>query len=188
MRKNIIVISGGPGFGKTSLVNVLGTLGLKTGAEAAREIIAEQFLAGGEVLPWLNIGAFQKAVMERRISFWQSVADGELAFCDRAIPDQLAFARFRGVKPSVLLQEKAGIYEYYNEVLVCPPWKEIYTQDEIRQESFREACRLHELICEQYLERGYCLVELPKASIKERIRFVRERYATLLKQAGYTSL
>ncbi len=177
MRKKIIVITGGPGFGKSSLLDGLAILELKLGEEAARGIIAEQIRLNGDVLPWMNVGAFQDAVLKRRIEFWESVGDNEIAFSDRAIPDQLAFARFRGFVPSGSLKEAAENYRYYDEVLVCPPWAEIYVQDEIRTETFSDACRLHELICKVYLKLGYKLVELPIASIEERIRFITDLFS-----------
>jgi len=179
MRKNIIVISGGPGFGKSSLVDGLANLGLKVGEEAARGIIAEQIRLNGDVLPWMNGSAFQGAVLKRRIEFWDSVGGNEIAFSDRAIPDQLAFAQFRGFEPSGMLKAAAENYRYYEEVLICAPWEEIYVQDEVRTELFSEACRLHELICKAYLRLGYKLIELPKSSIKERIRFITDRFSIL---------
>ncbi|PTN08137.1 AAA family ATPase [Mangrovibacterium marinum] len=184
MPKNIIVISGGPGFGKTSLINALANLGLTTGAEVAREIITDQLRTAGAILPWVDVVAFQEAVLERRVAFWESVGSEELAFCDRAIPDQLAFARFRGFQPSKQLREKAEAYRYYPEVLICRPWQAIYSRDEIRKESFSEACRLHDLVCEQYLELGYKLHELPAVSVEDRLAYIMDRFALLVKKSG----
>lgn len=181
MRKNIIVVSGGPGFGKTSLIKELRKLGLKTGEEAAREIISDQAQKDGDILPWLNITAFQEAVLEKRISFWESVRKDELAFCDRAIPDQLVFARFRGFKPSKKLEEAAESYQYYRDVLICPPWKDIYIKDDVRKESFSDACRLHDLICQQYADLGYRLINLPQTTEEERVEFIKDQFALILK-------
>lgn len=180
MRKKILVISGGPGFGKSSLINELVNWGFIAGSEAAREIIAEQLQSNGSILPWRDIGAFQNAVLMRRISFWQSVAEDQIAFTDRAIPDQLAFARFRGFSPSALLIEAASKYQYFEEVLICPPWEEIYTCDEIRKESFSEACRLHDLICKEYQKLGYRLIELPKVAVNDRVKFIKDLFDLLL--------
>ncbi|HKJ42862.1 MAG TPA: AAA family ATPase, partial [Sunxiuqinia sp.] len=74
-------------------------------------------------------------------------------------------------RPKMLI-EKASEYRYSPIVYVAPPWKEIYQQDEIRHETYAEACRIHNYICETYLELGYQLIELPKASIDERVQFI----------------
>jgi len=172
MRKNIVVISGGPGFGKTSLVESVAAKGFPVGGEAAREIIAEQMKSGGDILPWKNRRAFQQAVSQRRIDFWESIGEDDLAFVDRGIPDQLAFASFRGFEPSPKLKSLALEYQYFPVVFICPPWKEIYVRDDVRTESFEEACRIHEIVCKTYGDLGYWLVDVPKCSMEERCDFI----------------
>ncbi len=172
MEKKIVVITGGPGFGKTKIIEELSKSGYITGNEFARELIVEQLKIGGDLLPWKNLKAFQQAVLKHRIGFYESVAVDALAFADRGIPDQLAFARFRGFEPSVLLKESAKDYRYYDCVFVTAPWEEIYSNDEIRSERFEEACRLHRIICETYKDLGYVLVDIPQLPADERARFI----------------
>ncbi|MCW0482963.1 AAA family ATPase [Gaoshiqia sediminis] len=172
LKQNISVISGGPGFGKTQTIRELANLGYRTGSEFARELIQQQLQSGGDMLPWKNIKAFQSEILNRRIGFYQSVGEHELAFCDRAIPDQLAFARFRGFEPSALLWKSARLYRYAETVFVAPPWREIYTTDQTRNENFEEACLLHQYICDTYLELGYQLTELPLTDTASRARFI----------------
>lgn len=172
MKKAVVVISGGPGFGKSSLLNELANRGFRTGEEAARELMLEQLRSGGELLPGKNRKAFQEAVLNRRIRFFESVPDGELAFSDRGIPDQLAFSRYRGFHPDPLLLEKAGECRYFRQVYICPPWERIYKTDEVRKESYDEACRIHQFVCEAYSTLAYELVELPLATISQRADFI----------------
>jgi len=172
MRKNIVIVTGGPGFGKTSIARELSARGFPVGNEAAREIIAKELSEGSDVLPWKNIKAFQLAVLEQRVAFWQSVIPGQWAFADRGLPDQLAFANFRGFKASPFLISQVEKFHYYSEVFVCPPWFEIYRKDEIRRESFDEACRLHDEICNVYNGLGYQLVILPRLPAKERVEII----------------
>ncbi len=171
-RKNKLhIITGGPGFGKTSIIKELSKSGYKTGEEIARDIIHNQLKVDGGILPWKNVKAFQQEVFGRRLSFYDSIGEEELAFSDRGIPDQLAFARFRGFSPEIL-KESADKYRYASTVFIASPWKEIYVIDDIRKETFEEACRMHEMVCKVYNELGYKLVELPKANVKERVVFV----------------
>lgn len=172
LRKTVIVLTGGPGFGKTSVANGLKEKGYRVGDEFARDLIEEQERIGGDLLPWMDMKTFQQTVLEHRVQFYESIGENEIAFADRAIPDQLAFARYRGFQKPGLLLDKSFEYQYYKDVFVFPPWEEIYKNDRIRQETFEEACLIHDYICETYQKLGYQLVELPMVSVDERIQFI----------------
>lgn len=172
MQKNIVVITGGPGFGKSSLVGFLAEQGYLAGEEAAREVIETQRGQGGSLLPAADIKGFQREVLRRRVAFYESVPGDRLAFSDRGIPDQLAYARFRGFVGSAALAEAATLYRYAPVVFVCPPWEAIYRTDAVRTESFAEASRLHQLICETWSRLDYTLVELPFAPVSGRADFI----------------
>lgn len=171
-RDQIYVLTGGPGFGKSTLIDYLKSLGYKGSDEVARDIIQEQQLIGGSILPGEDIRSFQKEVFNRRIAFYNSVGLGEIAFSDRAIPDQIAFARYNGFGTPDVLFKNCKEFRYNEKVFVTPPWKEIYKNDLARTESFEKACELHEVIVHVYQEFGYSLVEIPCLSVKERVKFV----------------
>jgi len=52
--KQIYVITGGPGFGKTDLINELRKSGYICSGEFARDLIETQLATDGEILPWKN--------------------------------------------------------------------------------------------------------------------------------------
>jgi predicted ATPase len=52
------VITGGPGSGKTTLIEALGARGLRHMSEAGRAIIQDQLAIGGSALPWADRRAF----------------------------------------------------------------------------------------------------------------------------------
>jgi predicted ATPase len=173
VKKSIILITGGPGFGKTKLAERLSETGYRVGGEVARELIAEQQEAGGDVLPWKNLAAFQREVLDRRLAFYHAVPEGEIAFSDRGIPDQLAFSRYKGFSAPKILITAAQEYRYFPVVFVAPPWKDIYRQDEIRTETYDEASHLHDVICKTYVDFGYQLVDLPKVEVEGRVKFIK---------------
>ena len=172
--KLIYVVTGGPGFGKTVLAEALKSLGYTCSEEFARELMLSEIEKSGDILPWKNPRLFQQEILRRRISFFESVAEGSLAFADRAIPDQLAFARYKGFGSPEVLEKAARQYRYAPNIFVTPPWPEIFTNDSIRAETFEEAQKIHEMIVETYKNLNYRIIELPLVSISERTEFILE--------------
>lgn len=176
--KNIFVITGGPGFGKTELINELRRAGYFCSGEFARDLIESQLKSGGEILPWKNSKLFQQEVLKQRIAFYESVPDNTIAFTDRAIPDQLAFARYKGFGMPEMLKHSAEKYRYAPQVFITPPWPAIFVNDSIRKETFEEAILIHQVVLETYLGWNYQIIELPLISVNERSAFILQ---TLLK-------
>lgn len=172
IEKQIYVITGGPGFGKTLLVDELRQLGHVCSGEFARDLILSQQESGGDILPWKNPRLFQQNILQKRIAFFDSVPDGSFAFADRGIPDQLAFARYRGFGTPEVLSTSVQEYRYAPTVFVTPPWLEIFANDIIRTETFKEALLIHEIIVETYLGLNYQIIELPLLPLKQRTQYL----------------
>jgi predicted ATPase len=169
MEKQIYIITGGPGFGKTELIHELRNLGYTCSDEFARDLIDAQLKSGGEILPWINPKLFQLEILKQRIDFFESVPDGRIVFADRGIPDQLAFARYKGFGTPEILSQSALKYRYAPQVFVTPPWLEIFVNDPIRSETYEEAVRIHQAIINTYSGLKYQLIELPLLSVGERV-------------------
>jgi predicted ATPase len=172
MQKQIYVITGGPGFGKTELIEELRRADYICSGEFARDLIESQLKSGGEILPWKNPKLFQLEVLKQRIAFFESVPENAIAFADRGIPDQLAFARYKGFGAPEILTESSRIYRYAVTVFVTPPWPEIFENDPIRTETFDEAVKIHQAVIETYSGLDYRLIDLPLLPIKGRLDFV----------------
>lgn len=168
----VYVITGGPGFGKTILIDKLREFGYQVGSEMARQIITSQIAEGGECLPWKDAARFEKRVMEERIKYLTSVDDQNIAFSDRGLPDQEAFSWYKGKETSLQLKTAISTNRYAKKVFLTPPWRKIYRKDEIRTETFNEAERIHYFVVKAYLKNGYELITLPLASLDERIDFI----------------
>ena len=54
-KPNFFIITGGPGVGKTTLLEVLAKQGFPYVPEVARKIIREQVSQNGDALPWAYI-------------------------------------------------------------------------------------------------------------------------------------
>lgn len=179
IEKQIYVITGGPGFGKTKLIEELRQSGYNCSGEFARELILTQQESGGEILPWKNPRLFQQEILQKRVVFYDSVPNGSFAFADRGIPDQLAFARYRGFGAPEVLIEYAQKYRYAPQVFVTPPWPEIFVNDSIRDETFEEALLIHKIIVETYLGLNYQIIELPLLPVKQRMKYLQQNILNL---------
>jgi predicted ATPase len=171
-RENIFVITGGPGFGKTELINDLRLKGYLCSGEFARETIEKQIEIGGDLLPWKNPRLFQEEILRLRKDFYKSVSDNTIAFADRGIPDQLAFARYKGFGTPEILKKSVENYRYALHVFVTPPWPEIYVNDTIRRETFDEAVLIHQAVLDTYSGLNYQIIELPLKPVIERCAFI----------------
>jgi len=173
LRKNIVLITGGPGFGKTGIIEELKKLGRITCHEFARDIISSNSNTDSDLLPWKNLKRFQKEITMRRQNFYLSVEENsDFVFSDRGLPDQVAFTRYHGNIPSFELTDLVRKYRYFQKVFITPPWKKIYVNDEIRKETYEEACCIHKFILDAYIELGYLPVEIPFGKPSERAKYL----------------
>jgi len=173
LEKNIVIITGGSGFGKTEIIEELKKQGRGICPEFARDVISSHYKTDSDLLPWKNLKSFQKEITDRRLNFYLSVGEkSDFVFSDRGLPDQIAFVRFHGNVPSFKLTSLVNKYRYFQKVFITSPWKEIYVNDEIRKETYEESCSIHKYIIEVYQELGYNLIEIPFGKSSERAGFI----------------
>ncbi len=182
VQKQIYIITGGPGFGKTELINELRQSGYLCSGEFSRELIDQQQKIEGDLLPWKNPKLFQEEILRLRKDFYDSVPDKTIAFADRGIPDQLAFAQYKGFGTPEILKESAEKYRYASQVFITPPWREIFVNDSIRSESYDEAVRIHQSVLETYSFLNYQIIELPLIPVNERLTYILQ---TILKTKSH---
>jgi predicted ATPase len=172
LRGQRIVITGGPGFGKTSIIEELETRNYTCFHEVSRKIIKEQLENGGDILPWKDLAAFSNILFESRIQQFNQIITNNFAFFDRGIPDIIAYMLKDDLMIPNTFLSKTKECKYYSTVFIVPPWEEIYRNDGQRMEDFKTAAQLHEIISSTYTKLGYEIVVLPKVSVKERADFI----------------
>ena len=167
------IITGGPGSGKTSVIEALRERGYTCVDEVGRKIIQEQLLIGGDALHWGDKAKFLELMLTRSIGDYDRVSgDAGPVFFDRGIPELAGYCRLVKIPAVPHVARAAEIFRYARQVFVMPPWREIYRNDAERKQDFAEAVATHEHAVATYREFGYEAVEVPKTSVEERVVFI----------------
>jgi len=171
--KDFFVITGGPGSGKTTMINALEQAGFARTVEVGRGVIQDQMAIGGPALPWRDPAAFSELMLgwEMR-SYRMAEQQTGPVFFDCGVPDVIAYLRLVRLPVPAHVENAAEVFRYRRRVFVASPWREIFTQGAERRQQFAEAERTCEALTETYEKLGYELVTIPRAPVVERVKFV----------------
>ena len=150
MKFKKVIISGGPGFGKTSIIDELENRNYNVMHEVSRSIIKEQLESGGDILPWKNLTTFSRLLFERRVKQFQEAAENKWVFFDRGIPDIVAYMGKDELEIPSSYMLKLEECNYCPIVFIVPPWQEIFKNDAERMENYKTACEINEIIIQTY--------------------------------------
>lgn len=178
LKKELIVITGGPGTGKTTIIDTLIEQGYACFPEISRQITLEAKKQGIEQLFLEKPLLFSELLLEgRKKQHLQASHDhADIVFLDRGIPDILAYMHYIGDSyPSFF--DQASKEHSYSKVFILPPWEEIYQSDEARYENFEQAKLIFDHLKETYQTCGYTLIEVPCGTVEERINFILNQLA-----------
>lgn len=178
MTSRLVVITGGPGSGKTSLIDYLGALGYDTMPEAAIQIIdelnREHGVAGQMAWRHQHPAEFERLVARRQAALEAacSVPEGGIVFCDRGRPDLKAYAELVGLEQdSEMRSFIAG--QRYHKVFVLDTLTDFKLRPATGRTSDRErSVRIGRLLDKAYRSLGYSPVRVPELSIEERARLI----------------
>ncbi|TWF40742.1 putative ATPase [Chitinophaga polysaccharea] len=172
-KDNFFVLTGGPGMGKTSVIAALQEQGYLTVSESGREIIRQQVATGGTALPWQDQQAFARLMFDQAIEdFEQLSAQTTPVFFDRGIADTIGYLELCGLPVPDFMRQAARRYRCNNRIFITPPWKQIYTGDTERKQSFEEATATYEVMVKVYQQLDYTLVHLPLDTVAARVAFL----------------
>jgi predicted ATPase len=165
-----IVIAGGPGAGKSTLVQALAESGEICYEESSRVLIREQLAQAGRLVPWGDLSAFAQECSERMHAQLTDSARHRRCFFDRGLPDLIGYLSHGG--RSAPDAWRAASRAYASVVFFAPPWREIFVNDAERPQSFIEAQELSTHIRRAYEDCGFRLIDLVKSSAADRRRQV----------------
>lgn len=166
-------ITGGPGSGKTTLINELKKRGYRCAREVARQIIQEQTIIGEEGVPWKDLKLFKELLLDRSIETYKAAFENrEVTFFDRDVLELISYDRYTQTESSLELKEAVIHLTYNKKVFLAPPWKAIYCNDDERRQTYEESLEIYQHIAHVYREYGREVIELPKTSVVSRADFV----------------
>ncbi|MBB5646366.1 AAA family ATPase [Pedobacter cryoconitis] len=166
------IISGGPGSGKTTLINGLQQQGYFCSEEISRKMIIQETAKGSFCLPWIDISCFSAKVLQEMIFAWNQAPTAAITFFDRAIPDIIAYLNVAEVPVPEEYYTALALHPYHKQVFIMPPWESIYVNDSERWQTFEEAVIINEAIRKAYTTCGFELIDVPKNSQTERVAFI----------------
>ena len=170
-----IVITGGPGTGKTSIINKLESFGHCVFNESSREIIRKYKKLGHDQLFLSNPIKFSEILLKNRIKQFEesNKSNSNIKFFDRGIPDILAYLDYKKISfgKEFILASKKYKYDF---IFLAEPWEDIYKKDEERYESFEELKVINKYLKKIYSNYTQRFIILPKSSVKARINFIIE--------------
>ena len=105
-----IIITGGPGAGKTTLINALGDMGYPTFAESSRQLIEQQSQLENGILPWFDLPGFARLCLTVMNEQKEQANQHPVAFLDRAIPDICGYLTQANLKIDEVYREASQGY------------------------------------------------------------------------------
>lgn len=174
---HFVIVSGCSGSGKSTLLAELQRRGHTVVEEPGRRIVQEEMRAGGHALPWVDMAAFLRRVIDTALKDHANASRSgtPLVFFDRSLID--AAAALQALANEPVLETLGQAYRYHPRVFLAPPWPEIYMRDEERRHDMDAALAEFERLQHAYPMLGYTISPLPKIGVAERADFVLETLA-----------
>ncbi|WP_142783331.1 AAA family ATPase [Changchengzhania lutea] len=173
MNTKKIVITGGPGTGKSSIINELIKRGYTCLEEISRAVTLDAQEQGIDQLFLTKPLLFSELLLKGRKQQYKDVKnlDSNVVFFDRGIPDIVAYMDFIGDKYPQKFINACERYPY-NQVFILKPWQEIYTIDNERYEDFDQALKIHDHLLSTYQNYNYKLLDVPFDTVERRADFI----------------
>lgn len=166
-----IVFTGGPGSGKSTIIEELEKLGYKIVPEPARTIITHYEKHSPELHPKLSKENRRLFQIEIEKKTYEDFNNNSYGFFDRSVLDEVGYRNRFGIE----ISNELDIFcknNRYDMVFFFPFWKEIYKNDRVRHEKPAEAERVGKFIFNAYTKYKYDPLIVPKLSVKNRLDYI----------------
>ncbi len=167
--RNWYVITGGPGSGKTTIINNLSKLGYFTIPEYSRFFIEREMKKGKKISDIRgNEVKFQDKLLKIKLMMDKKAPKNKTVFFDRGLPDSLAYYIFLKSKPPELLRRMNG--NTYKKVFMLDMLP--YKNDSARIEHAKDAKKIHLIIKKVYKDLGYEVIRIPVMTVEKRVKLI----------------
>ena len=177
-RRQIAVLTGGPGIGKTTLLNMLAQGGMPVIREAALELINEmnEKLGVDGQREWRksHFIEFQDMLIEKQLQLEAKAEEAGWIIADRGLLDIVGFCRFKGQTSPVKLTPRL-LEKRYSMAFLLEPLPEFIDRGSTgRIFNREEAISISDCIGSAYLDAGVPVIRVPFMTVGERADFVRQ--------------
>lgn len=167
---NRFVFAGGPGAGKTTVIDALRSRGFYCLPDVARAIIKSRLSSG--LSPRPEPAEFARAIFDGDVANYKAAPAHGTCFFDRGVVDSLGSLFQCGAMSHEDVALNLRRYPYNQVVFVFPPWEEIYQTDSERDQTYAESVRVFESVKSWYSRCGYRIEEVPVGTLAERVAFI----------------
>ena len=167
----LFVITGGPGTGKTSVINKLSKK-FKVIPEAAREVGENNIRFKGKSTKEINHYYFQREIFNFQKKEFSKIMGKrkKIIFSDRGFGDTLAYYKFHNLKVPKEEYDYAKKFRFSGVFIL--DFLDFYEKDKLRQENKKEQKKIHKLIINMYKQLGYEPIIVPFMNISKRVNFI----------------
>ena len=168
-----IVITGGPGTGKSTVIDELTNRKFNCKLEISRQVTLNAREKGIDQLFLTKPLLFSELLLEGRINQYVEAENEnhQLVFFDRGIPDVHAYMNYISIDYPDSYINKSNLYRY-DFIFLMPPWEDIYISDSERYENFEQALAIHNHLERTYKALNYPIIEVPTGTVEERTDFI----------------
>jgi len=173
LKQQKIVITGGPGTGKSTIIEQLVEMKFTCMPEISRSITKKAQESGIDQLFLKDPLLFSELLLQGRVEQYETANKQEYGqvFFDRGIPDIHGYMDYSGTSYPEEFIDKSFQFRY-SHVFMLPPWKEIYRTDNERYESFEQSLIIYNYLIEAYSKMNYKIITVPEGNISKRVNFI----------------
>ncbi len=163
-----IAIIGGPGTGKSTVLDILAKRGYQIVPEAGRIIIKEVQAKNQDSPAKRASYAFQNKISKLQFKLENNFKEG-IVFSDRGIVDGYVYSKLNRLKvPNIITKHGKNRYRSVFILDSLP----VYKNDQVRLRDEKTAKKIHSDLRKAYIHFGYTPISVPVLSPNERVEFI----------------